>query len=64
MDKMFHGKLNDALADTKMDYTKLSTFVMLFHSIVPKSCSDILTSKKLFCLRKGNLYKLFERGLR
>ena len=38
MDKMFHGKINDAIADNKLDYSKLSTAVMLFHSIVPKRC--------------------------
>ena len=50
MDKMFHGKLNDAMADNKLDYTKLNTFVMLFHSIVPKRCSADLKSKRFCCL--------------
>ena len=37
LDKAIHGKLNDAMADNKLDYTKLSTFKMLFYSFFPKT---------------------------
>ena len=45
MDKMFHGKINDAMADRKLDYTKLNRCKMLFHSMWPKKYKDKLKSK-------------------
>ena len=64
MDKMFHGKINDAIADNKLDYSKLSTAVMLFHSIVPKSCQADLKSSRFCCLQKKEMYQLFEKGVK
>ena len=53
-----------SLDEKKLDYTQLSTFKMLIHSLIPRKCQKNLRSKKCLCLRKTDVYQLFDKGLK